>query len=142
MAARWQHGPTPGVKVLGAWVTTVSWGDSNEGLGAGRTYIAFEADTPEQVAAFTGYLHFVSARIAVRPVLDYLPFMQAYEARDPEQYPMYPPGLTDEARRRQVELHRQYIAAPNPAEAARIWRASPGAATALEAAKLQRPGGA
>ncbi|MBI2886522.1 MAG: hypothetical protein HYY02_04880 [Chloroflexi bacterium] len=139
VAARWQHGPTPGIKVLGAWVSTVSWGNTPDaGLEAGRTYVVFEADDAEVVGPFTAYLQLVCSHIEIRPVMDYLPFVRAFEARDPEQYPNYPPGMTPEARRRQVEQFRQYIAAPNAAEAVRLWEQGPAAAVAVATAQARR----
>ncbi|MDO8751190.1 MAG: hypothetical protein Q7K03_08615 [Dehalococcoidia bacterium] len=119
VAARWQHGPTAGVTVLGAWTSS---GYSNEGQEARLTYVMFSAGSREQMEAFTGYLYLVCSRIEIRPVSDYMPFIRAYEAKEPEQYPMYPAGVSEEERRRQMDVFRQYMAAPSPAEAIRIWR--------------------
>ena len=119
LAARWQHGPTSGVTMLGSWVSS---GYSTEGPEVRRTYVVFEAGNREQVDDFTSYLGPFCSQIEVRPVSDYLSFMRAYDARDPEQYPVYPSDISEEARRRQVEVFQEYIAAPTPAEAVRIWR--------------------
>ncbi|MEK7777616.1 MAG: hypothetical protein AAB303_03210, partial [Chloroflexota bacterium] len=93
-----------------------------EGQEARLTYVVFSAGSREQMEAFTGYLYLVCSRIEMRPVSDYMPFIRAYEAKDPEQYPMYPTGVSEEERRKQMEVFRQYMAAPSPAEAIRIWR--------------------
>ncbi len=119
VAARWQHGPTPGVSVLGAWTSS---GYSNEGREARLTYVVFNAGNREQMEAFTGYLYLVCSRVEIRPISDYMPFMKAYETKDPAAYPVYPAGITEEERRRQMEVFRQYMAASSPAEAIRIWR--------------------
>lgn len=119
LAARWQHGPTPGVKVVAAWVSA---GYSDDGPEPRITYVFFHATTREQVDAFTGYLKPYCARIEIRPVDDYLPFMRAYEAGDPEGYPRYPPDISDEARQRQLQVFRDYMAAPTPGDAVHIWR--------------------
>ena len=119
VAARWQHGPTPGARVLGAWVSN---GYSNEGTESRKTYVIFEAETREQMEASTSYLYSVCSRIEIRPVGDYMPFMKAYEARDPQLYPTYPASVTPQERQEQLETFGEYMAAPTPAEAIRIWR--------------------
>ena len=137
--ARWQHGPTPGVDVVGGWVSAAAWGNTGEGQGSGRTFIVFEAETPNQVGNFANYLHLVYSHIEVWPVFDYLPLLKAYEARDPEQFGL--PGAPEEQTRRQRELARQYMAAPNPVEAVRIWQESPEATLAVETARVRQEDG-
>lgn len=118
VAARWQHGATPGVKVLGAWVSV---GYSDHGPEARRTYLVFEASAREQVEEFTRYLRPYCPQVEIRPVSDYLPFIEAYESGDPGRYPEVPPGTTAEARQRQLEVFRRYVAAPTTEAAVQIW---------------------
>lgn len=137
LAARWQHGPTPGVTVKGAWVSTVGWGENARGQEAGRTFIVFEAESPQHVAAFVNYLHFVCTRIDVWPVVDYTAGMRALEERAPEAYPYddLAPGIPDDVRQTQIEIARMFMAAANPVEAVRIWRELPSSIIAIEEAR-------
>ena len=107
-AARFQHGPTPGVKVFGAWVGN---GDP------ARTFITFEAETTAQVNAFTNYLAPYCSHMEVVPVTDFLPNMKAHEARNPD---LLPSTSTAQAK----ELARKYIAAKTVKEAVGIFLAS------------------
>src|SRR5713101_1288050 len=79
---RWQHGPTPGVTVVAAWVSTAIVGDGGEALEEGRSYVVIETDTALALAAFTNYMRPYVRKIEVRPVFDYLPYTKAYEAKD------------------------------------------------------------
>lgn len=124
--ARWQHGPTPGVKVIGAW-TSSTGGIGPEGRVLGtesradhRTYIAFECETSQQVAGFVSYLRPFCPRVEVREITDYMPWMRAYDSRDPEQRPRGP-NVTDEQRRADSDEARRYINASTPSEAISIW---------------------
>ena len=123
VAARWQHGPTQEITVVGAWTSS---GYSNEGREERLTYVVFNAESRKQMEIFTGYLYLVCSRIEIRPISDYMPFVRAYEAQDPEQYPVYPAGIGEDERRRQLDMFRQYMEAPSPAEAIRIWRGAVG----------------
>ncbi len=127
--------------VLHAWVTTAPWGDMDEGLGTGRTFIIFEAETPGAVAAFVNPMQLVCSKIEVWPVGDYLPQMQAYAAGDPEQFPRGP-NVTDEQWAAGVETARQLIDAATVEAAVEIWRSSPDAATAVHTAQRRAQGGA
>ena len=143
VAARWQHGPTPGITVHSAWVNnSVPWGEMDEGLGSGRTFIAFEANAPGAVAQFVNYLQLVSSKIEVWPVVDYLPAMRAYESGDPEQW-QFPADTSDQARAAQLDAFRRYQQAKDTVEAIEAWRSSaPVAATATRTAQRRQNGGA
>lgn len=143
VAARWQHGPTPGVTVHSAWVSnSVPWGDTDEALESGRTFIAFDADTPGAVAQFVNYLQLVSSKIEVWPVTDYMPAMRAYESGDTGQWE-FPSGVPQQQRARQLELFKQYQQAATTDEAVEMWRESGVAAgTAIRTARRRQEGGA
>jgi hypothetical protein len=141
VAARWQQGATPGVTVLHAWVTTAPWGDMDEGLRTGRTFIVFEAETPAAVATFVNPMQLVCSKIEVWPVADYLPQMQAYEAQDPAEFP-FGPNVTPEQQAEQIELFRVYMATSSVEEAVQTWRDQPQAAPAVHTARRRAQDGA
>lgn len=117
---RWQHGPTPGVTLVAAWVSNVITGSGEEGLADARTYVVIETDTVQALGAFVNWIApFV--RVEVRPVSDYMAQMKAYWSKDPEQWPVAP-GQSDEQRHQMLEAFRRYTAAGSPAEALEIWR--------------------
>lgn len=125
---RWQHGPTPGVIVHGAWVSA---GLGTEKPSDGRTFILFECE-PQAISGFVNYMRPYCPAIEVLQVNDYLRQMRAYEARNPELSPLIA-RATDELRRAAVEHTKRYIDAPSPAVALRIWLESetlPGAGVA------------
>ncbi len=125
---RWQHGPTPGVTVRGAWVSS---GLGTEKPTDHRTFVLFECEPPA-IAGFINYMRPYCPAIEVLQVADYLPQMRAYEARDPELAPFLA-NATDDLRRAAVEHTKRYIEAPTPADALRIWletEALPGAGIA------------
>ncbi|MSQ15372.1 MAG: hypothetical protein EXR50_05870 [Dehalococcoidia bacterium] len=137
---RWQHGPTPGVTVVSAWVSAAIVGDGSEGLAEGRTYVVIETDSYQGLAAYTNYMRPYVRQIEVRVVNDYLPQTKAYEAKDTEQVPRAP-NATDEQRRRQLEFAKRYIAAASPGEALEIWRNTSGLGGGkdiLEALKMRQ----
>ena len=113
---RWQHGPTRGVTVHGAWVSA-SLG--TEKLSDGRTFILFECE-PEAIGGFVNYLKPYCPKIEVLQVADYLGQMRAYEARRPELAPALSEA-SDDLRQAAVVQTRRYIDASSPAEALRIW---------------------
>jgi len=122
---RSQHGATPGVKVIAAWVDNTSSGDSGEDLTGGRTYIVIETDTAQRVNAFIYWMRPYTRKIEVRPVTDYLPAMQVYEAKDPGKWPPTP-ALSDEQRQQFLGLLKCYVTAATSAEAVEIWRSTSG----------------
>ena len=107
-AARWQHGPTPGVKVLGSWVAA--------GSKPARTFIAFEAETIVQVGQYTTYLAPYCSQVEVIPVTDFLPTLKAMDAKNPELVPTYT-AL-------QKSLAQKYMTAKTVKEAVGIYQAS------------------
>ena len=118
---RWQHGPTPGVTVHGAWISA---GFGTETLADQRVFIVFECEA-ERAGDFVNYLRPVYPTIEIRTVTDYMPSMRAYEVRDPEQRPRGP-NVTDDQWRVGTENIKRYIEAPTPAEALRIWMETAG----------------
>ena len=122
--ARWQHGPTPGVTVHGAWTAPGVIGSSS--LEDTESYILFECDVVQAagaanpINAFIDYLRAFNSRIEVRQVTDYLPAMRGYEARNPEMATAYA-ALTDEQKRAFRDNVQRYIDAPSAGEAIRIW---------------------
>lgn len=119
---RWQHGPTPGVKLLGGWVSTAAAPTPADQ----RTFIAIEADSIQAVNGFVGWMRPFARGIEVLPVTDYLPTLKAYEARDPEQAVIANPNLSPEQVQQQRALQRRFMAAKTPAEALEIWRNTAG----------------
>ena len=113
---RWQHGPTPGVTVHGAWVSA---GLGTEKPSDHRTFILFECE-PQAVGGFINFMRPYCPRIEVLQVADYLPQMRAYEAMDPGLTPSLA-NAPEEHRRAAVEHTRRYIEAKTPADALRIW---------------------
>jgi len=113
---RWQHGPTPGVTVRGAWVSS---GLGTEKPTDHRSFVLFECEPPA-IAGFINYMRPYCPAIEVLQVADYLPQMRAYKARDPELTPALA-NAPEELRRAAIEHTRRYIEAKTPADALRIW---------------------
>lgn len=134
---RFQHGATPGCKVVGAWThTNPESGD----LRDQRTWIVIDADTPPAAAAYVAYMRPFVPQIEMRAVNDYLPGIKAHEARDPELTAVNP-AVTPEVRQQTIAQQRRYIAAKTPLEALEIWRntAGPGGGKdALDARRIRR----